>query len=46
MRASRARIIHAADEARAKLERNLHDGAQQRLVAVSISLRLALTKLD
>ena len=46
MRASRARIMHAADEARAKLERNLHDGAQQRLVAVSISLRLALTKLD
>ena len=46
MRASRARIMHAADQAREKLERNLHDGAQQRLVAVSISLRLALSKLD
>lgn len=42
MRASRARIVRAADEARQKLERNLHDGAQQRLVSVSISLRLAL----
>ncbi len=46
MRASRARIMRAADEAREKLERNLHDGAQQRLVAVSISLRLALAKLQ
>jgi len=45
MRASRARIVRAADQAREKLERNLHDGAQQRLVAVSISLRLALSKL-
>ena len=46
MRASRARIVRAADEARQKLERNLHDGAQQRLVSVSISLRLALAKLE
>ena len=46
LRASRARIMNAADEARAELERNLHDGAQQRLVAVSISLHLALAKLD
>ena len=46
MRASRARIVHAADQARERLERNLHDGAQQRLVAVSISLRLALSKLE
>ena len=46
MRASRARIMRAADDAREKLERNLHDGAQQRLVAVSISLRLALAKLE
>jgi signal transduction histidine kinase len=45
MRASRARIVRAADEARQKLERNLHDGAQQRLVSASISLRLALAKL-
>ena len=45
MRASRARIVRAADDARQKLERNLHDGAQQRLVSVSISLRLAHAKL-
>ena len=36
MRASRARIVQAADAAREKLERNLHDGAQQRLVALSL----------
>ena len=41
IRASRTRIIGAADEARRVLERNLHDGAQQRLVALSVSLRLA-----
>ena len=45
MRAAAARIVRASDEAREKLERNLHDGAQQRLVSVSISLRLALGKL-
>ena len=45
MRASRARIVRAGDEARERLERNLHDGAQQRLVAVSFSLRLATAKL-
>ena len=41
LRASRVRIVEAGDAERRKLERNLHDGAQQRLVAVSISLRLA-----
>jgi len=45
LHASRARIVRAADDARQKLERNLHDGAQQRLVAVSISVRLAAAKL-
>jgi signal transduction histidine kinase len=45
LRASRARIVRAGDEARRKLERNLHDGAQQRLVSVSIGLRLVLAKL-
>lgn len=45
MRASRARIVKAADDARRKLERNLHDGAQQRLVAVSLTLRVAMAKL-
>jgi len=46
IRASRARIVAAADEARRVLERNLHDGAQQRLVALSVSLRLAEAKLE
>jgi PAS domain S-box-containing protein len=41
VRDSRARIVAAADEARKRLERNLHDGAQQRLVAVLLALRLA-----
>jgi PAS domain S-box-containing protein len=45
IRASRARIIGATDEARRRLERNLHDGAQQRLVSLSLSLRLAEAKL-
>jgi signal transduction histidine kinase len=43
--ASRARLVSAGDEARRRLERNLHDGAQQRLVSVSVSLRLAQAKL-
>ena len=45
LRASRARIVKASDEARRRLERNLHDGAQQRLVALSLSLRLAQSKV-
>jgi PAS domain S-box-containing protein len=45
IRASRARIVRAADEARRALERNLHDGAQQRLVALSVTLRLVESKL-
>jgi PAS domain S-box-containing protein len=44
--ASRARIVTAGDVERRRLERNLHDGAQQRLVMLSLSLRLALAKLD
>jgi PAS domain S-box-containing protein len=43
--ASRARIVEAGDAERRRLERNLHDGAQQRLVALSLSLRLAQAKL-
>ena len=39
--ASRARIVRAGDEERRRLERNLHDGAQQRLVSLSLTLRLA-----
>jgi signal transduction histidine kinase len=41
LRASRTRVVAAADEARRKLERNLHDGAQQHLVALAVKLRLA-----
>jgi PAS domain S-box-containing protein len=44
--ASRARIVTAGDVERRRLERNLHDGAQQHLVTVSLSLRLALEQLD
>ena len=40
-RASRARIVEAADAERRRLERDLHDGAQSRLVALALSLRLA-----
>jgi signal transduction histidine kinase len=39
--ASRARIVAAADEARRRLERDLHDGAQQQLVSLGLQLRLA-----
>ena len=39
--ASRARIVTAADNARRRLERDLHDGAQQRLVALRLRLRMA-----
>jgi signal transduction histidine kinase len=38
--ASRKRIVEAADEARRRIERDLHDGAQQRLVALALSLRV------
>ena len=41
LRASRARIVQAGDEERRRIERNLHDGAQQRLLALSFSLGLA-----
>ena len=44
--ASRARIVAAGDVERRRLERNLHDGAQQRLVTLSLSLRAARAKLD
>jgi PAS domain S-box-containing protein len=43
---SRARIVTAGDVERRRLERNLHDGAQQRLVTLSLSLQLALAKLE
>ena len=40
VRESRARIVIASNDARARLERDLHDGAQQRLLAIGIALRL------
>jgi signal transduction histidine kinase len=39
--AAQTRIVHAQDEERRKLERNIHDGAQQQLVALAVKLRLA-----
>src|SRR3954468_17113295 len=44
--ASRARVLQAGDAERRRLERNLHDGAQQRLVSVAIGLTVAGKKLD
>jgi signal transduction histidine kinase len=41
LRDARARIIEAADAERRRIERDLHDGAQQRLVALSLNLRMA-----
>ena len=41
VRASRARIVAAGDAARRRLERDLHDGAQQRLLGIRLALRLA-----
>jgi signal transduction histidine kinase len=41
LNASRARIVAAADEARRRIERDLHDGAQQRLVALALELQAA-----
>jgi signal transduction histidine kinase len=43
--ASRARIVQAGDAERRRLERNLHDGAQQRFVSLALGLRLAQTQL-
>src|SRR5207247_11036280 len=39
--AARARIVAAADQARRRIERDLHDGTQQRLVSLGLELRLA-----
>jgi signal transduction histidine kinase len=40
LRASRQRLVAAQDEERRRLERNIHDGAQQQLVALTVKLRL------
>jgi signal transduction histidine kinase len=44
--ASRARIVEAGDAERQRLERNLHDGAQQRLIVLLLIVRRARTRLD
>ncbi|MFL5944662.1 MAG: PAS domain S-box protein [Gaiellaceae bacterium] len=46
LQSSRARIVKAGDEQRRRLERNLHDGAQQRLVSLALTLRLVRSKLS
>jgi PAS domain S-box-containing protein len=44
--ASRARILEAADAARRRIERDLHDGAQQRLVALALDVRIARGRVE
>ncbi|MDP9328635.1 MAG: histidine kinase, partial [Actinomycetota bacterium] len=46
LRASRRRIVSAQDERAKRLERDIHDGAQQQLVALAVKLRLADTMVD
>jgi signal transduction histidine kinase len=46
LRDARSRIIAAADAERRRIERDLHDGAQQRLVALSLTLRMAEKRAD
>jgi signal transduction histidine kinase len=46
LRASRARTVEAGDAERRRLERDLHDGAQQRLVVLSLALRLLRSEVD
>jgi len=46
LRASRARVVAASDAARRQIERNLHDGAQQHLVALAVNLRLVQQLAD
>jgi signal transduction histidine kinase len=46
VRASRGRIVIAADAERRRIERNLHDGAQQRLVTLSLALGLEASSVD
>ena len=46
LKESRARIVEAAYDARRRIERDLHDGAQQRLVALAVSLRLVAMRAE
>jgi signal transduction histidine kinase len=45
LRASRARVVHAADAARREVERNIHDGTQQKLLSLLMGLRLTEIQL-
>ena len=46
VRASRARIVVAGDAERRRVERDLHDGAQQRLVTLALALQIARGQVD
>ncbi len=46
LRSSRTRLVQAGDSARRRLERDLHDGAQSRLVALALKLKLARMQVD
>ncbi len=46
LRESRARLVEAADEARRRIERDLHDGAQQQLISVAITLETAARQIE
>jgi signal transduction histidine kinase len=46
LRASRVRLVEASNAARRRLERDLHDGAQQQLVAMAVELRLLRNRLS
>jgi PAS domain S-box-containing protein len=45
LKASRARVVQSADAARRRIERDLHDGAQQQLVSLALTLRMLRTRL-
>jgi PAS domain S-box-containing protein len=46
LRESRVRLVEAADEARRRIERDLHDGAQQQLISVAMTLETAARQID
>ena len=46
LRVSRLRIVEAADDARRRIERDLHDGAQQQLVSLALDLRMLKARLS
>jgi signal transduction histidine kinase len=46
LRASRARLVDAGDQERRRLERNLHDGAQQQLLALTVQLQVARLRAE